>query len=602
MKKQMLRLLGGLFVVAILAVMIFTKSSTTDYHVSNEETEAAFNLLNESLVRKKHTYFDFVNTSHAKMGTQDYVAQISGGNEVKDPTYQGTVVSIGRDETVTYQVNVPSSGLYEFHIDYQMRDKGLTNPTLSVLVNDEVQFDEAQTIDVPLNWKDQSKEFSIDTYGDESLPQQERVDGWNTIPMYNKLYYTVEPLLFELKAGENTITIINTTSDELYMGTLQVKSPSEKVQYEDYVDRFPQMETDATKIFVNATEYSEKNSSYIRLNSLNQPALTPYDAVYKKLNVIDGNSWKTPGQEITYSFDIEADGWYEIALHYMNDKSDYSVFRSIRIDGEIPFEDLKAYEFSVTNPGVWKNETLSKEDEVFKFYLTEGTHTVSLKAEYEPVSEQIRILQLVNDHINQFSLDIVKVSGKEIDKNRTWRLTKFLPETEAYLKAYQTLIKSVIQTCSEFAPNGQMSSTLSFLNKAVGQLDKMLVDPDELPLYLDRLYSGSGSVSQMIGDTISNLTSQPLFINGFYVSNGETLDKPNASFVSKVLNNTKSFIASFTSKKYVMTEDSDAVNIWVNRPLTYIDTMQKLADSQFTPQTGIKVKISAMPDVNKLIL
>jgi ABC-type glycerol-3-phosphate transport system substrate-binding protein len=40
----------------------------------------------------------------------------------------------------------------------------------------------------------------------------------------------------------------------------------------------------------------------------------------------------------------------------------------------------------------------------------------------------------------------------------------------------------------------------------------------------------------------------------------------------------------------------------VNRAVTHVDLLQKMADTEFTPKTGIKVKISIMPDANKLTL
>jgi hypothetical protein len=55
-------------------------------------------------------------------------------------------------------------------------------------------------------------------------------------------------------------------------------------------------------------------------------------------------------------------GLYEIALHYSNDKDEYSVFRAISIDGEIPFSELEAYEFTSTGASRFKNGTLGDED------------------------------------------------------------------------------------------------------------------------------------------------------------------------------------------------------------------------------------------------
>lgn len=602
MKNKVVMLVIGLFVISVLVFSIVHKQSKYQYEVSDSEVASAFNLLNDSLVNQKNTYFDFINTVNASNGVGSYQGQLTSEDLQFDQEYNNPIARLTKESDVVYQVEVASAGLYEINLDYKLMGNALINPIISVEVNDTLQFDEANAINIPLIWKDQSKEFVPDSYGDESLPQQERVEGWQSLDLYNNTYYTADPLKFYFNEGMNIITVKHTTSGDLLLGDLRVTKPKEYLDYEQYVKAFPEVNTPTEKIFVNATDYIAKNSSYVRLNSLNQPALNPYDAVYKKLNVIDGQSWKTPGQEIFYQVEVPEDGWYEIALHYMSDKNDFNVFRTLKIDGTIPFNEMKNYEIDIKKSGTWMNEVLSDEQIDYRFYLTKGTHELSLKADYEPVSEQIRVLQLVNDHINQFALDIIKVSGKDIDSNRMWKLTKFLPQTEDYLVAYKTLIMSVIESCGEFSEKNQDSATLSFLNKAIVQLDKMMKKPDEIPLYLDSLYSGAGSVTQMIGDTITNLTEQPLYLDGFYIFNERELDKPSASIFSSIYHNTVSFVSTFVSNKYSIEKDEDALNIWVNRPITYIDTMQKLIDAQFTPSTGIKVKISAMPDANKLIL
>ncbi len=127
----------------------------------------------------------------------------------------------------------------------------------------------------------------------------------------------------------------------------------------------------------------------------------------------------------------------------------------------------------------------------------------------------------------------------------------------------------------------------------------MLEKPDELPLYLDDLYSATGSVTEMLGNTLSSLNSQPL---SFAFYNGKQPIIKEASFINQTSSAILSFINSFTSKKYIAKKDPKVLNVWVNRSILYVDTMQKLVDQTFTPQTGIKVKISVMPDVNKLIL
>lgn len=67
----------------------------------------------------------------------------------------------------------------------------------------------------------------------------------------------------------------------------------------------------------------------------------------------------------------------------------------------------------------------------------------------------------------------------------------------------------------------------------------------------------------------------------------------------------KSLMNTFTSSKYstdIEQAGDDVLTIWYNGAITHVDLLQKMADTQFTPQTGIKVKIATMPDVNKLTL
>ena len=592
MRGKIVKTIALISVIVVVGLLMITKPKQEEYKVSESELNNALALLNESLGSEEKTYFNYLEAQPQQENSKTYEA-----------TKEFEFKKLDRNQEAVYEVTVEEAGYYELYLTYKVSDKSLVNPTVSVKVNNQVLFEEATTIDLPLYWQDETKEFTVDSYGDQSLPPQQRVLDFVDYGLNTKEFLTSTPTLFKLEAGTNEISIQNMTSESVEVKGLKAQQPVKTVTYQEYLTQFDKVTTqDVEPLFINATDYSQKNSSFVRLLSTNNPSLTPHDPVYKKLNVIDGDSWKTPGQSITYDFVVETEGWYELSLHYLNNKDDFSVFREIKLDDAVVFEELAHYEFEVTETGTWANETLGNEEGAFKFYLTKGEHSITLTADYELLSEQIDYLEFVSDHITQFALDIIKVTGNDIDKNRTWELTKFLPDTQRYLEAYRTIIMSIIEYSGQYSPIGQQSSTLSFLEKAVTQLDKMLENPDELPLYLDTLYSGSGSVSQMIGDTITSLTSQPLSLNGIYVHQDSSLPDANSSIFKRLEANVKSFIATFTSEKYSTKVDDEIVNIWVNRPITHIDTMQKLADSTFTQETGIKVKISAMPDANKLIL
>lgn len=47
--------------------------------------------------------------------------------------------------------------------------------------------------------------------------------------------------------------------------------------------------------------------------------------------------------------------------------------------------------------------------------------------------------------------------------------------------------------------------------------------------------------------------------------------------------------------------DEGELEVWVNRPRQYVDLLQQMTDETFTPETGIRVKFSLMPDPAKLV-
>jgi hypothetical protein len=40
------------------------------------------------------------------------------------------------------------------------------------------------------------------------------------------------------------------------------------------------------------------------------------------------------------------------------------------------------------------------------------------------------------DHINSFALNILKITGADIDTSRQWQFTNYIPETVDYLESY----------------------------------------------------------------------------------------------------------------------------------------------------------------------
>jgi ABC-type glycerol-3-phosphate transport system substrate-binding protein len=150
---------------------------------------------------------------------------------------------------------------------------------------------------------------------------------------------------------------------------------------------------------------------------------------------------------------------------------------------------------------------------------------------------------------------------------------------------------------------GQEAVEVVSLNIASERLRSLAESPDEIPSRLTQLSEGSSSVAQVLGNAILDLKKQPLFMDRIYIHGDDKLPKAELGFFAKTKESVMKFFHSFQSNT-LATEDveDDVVDIWVNRPRQYVELMQNMADQQFTPETGIKVRFSIMPSEQKLIL
>lgn len=622
MNKKRLINIGLIAVIAVIAFLYivkpFQKSDLELWRsqVSEADYLKAVALLEGTLDNPRKTYFDHLEDIEVNYDLpNNNIATIENGTTDQDGLF---VAELGTGEEVTFDIPVTESGYYVLDSFYRITGTLLNNITISVQVNGEFQFDDAKTVDVPLLWQDDielkwsdnedqtwqnvKKIFRVDSYGDQTLPSQVRVLEWRPLELFNNTYTSNEPLLFYLEEGNNEVVIKNVSTGDLEIKGLTANAPKEIVSYDEYIANYSDAKQVKNDVFFNAINYYEKNSSYVRLLAFANPSVEPFDDVYKKLNVIDGNAWYQAGQEVTYKFEAPEDGLYNITLHYANYKADFETFRSVKINGEIPFKEFGSYAFDNT-PSKWANHTMSNEDgKPYQVYLTKGEHLITFRAEKSNVSEELRNLQLMIDHINQFALEIIKITGKDIDRNRTWRITNYIPNTEAYLQAYQDMIKYMVVQLSEYSDKDDLSASLSYLKKAVFDFDKMLEKPDELPLYLNNLYNGSNAVTLLLGQSIDTLNDQQLYLDGFYVTTGTDFKRANANIFRRTISGVNRFVSSFTSDKYVIENEDDVIDVWVNRPITYVDIMQKMVDNEYADDPDMKVKISVMPDPNKLIL
>jgi ABC-type glycerol-3-phosphate transport system substrate-binding protein len=579
-KIFILIILVSAFTAGFMA-FLFASGKVNIELVSRIQINAAYALLRDSLDDPRYTYIDFLADNNPVVKNKIEIA-VAGDIVLKE------------NDVFVYQISVPYMGLYYFTLDYNASSNGYSDIIISFRVNGETQYSDANNIVLPVFWEDESKIYPIDKYGDESIPLHKQISGPHTVSLFDTRYTTDLPLLFLLQQGINIIEIKNETSQTVWLGGLTAYSYRKPAPY-----GVPGAETVPDFINISANSYVKKNSPHVSNNSYSNPHTTPYDPLYKKISTITS---ARAGNEVYYQLNASQDGYYAITFHCQTAIEDFASFVSVKVDGDFPFAEAASYPLA-PNVNVWRNQTMKDtEGKPFLVYLSRGNHTISIKTELSPVSRQIHDLRLLIDHLNQFAIEIRKVTGKDIDRNRTWRLTQYIPEVKDYLDAYDIVFRDIIQELSKYSPKGADSSVITPLVQAVSYLEKLRKKPDELPLYTESLSGQNASVLQQAGAALDSLYTLGMEIDAIYIGRASSLPKEKARLTTVMADGIKKLLYSYTSDKYVVRNQRDALNIWYSSSYMQVDLLQKLIDTRFTPQTGIKVNLSVMPDVNKLIM
>ncbi|MBP3965533.1 extracellular solute-binding protein [Paenibacillus lignilyticus] len=518
--------------------------------------------------------------------------------------YPSETVRLSQGSQVTVQVEVDQEGLYQIGFDYLVTDDGIMPTEGYIQVNHSYPFYESRRILFPNLWENQLLKEKYDRYGNELLPRPEKVKVWQHTYAIDASYLFMKPLKYKLNKGLNTITIASTRGD-LLLGDITVDSPSEIDSYETYSNQQRDASDDNkdmhTPIVIEAESPKYKNSSSMRAVPVTEPGMTPYDTKRQLLNAF-GGSWMDGGQAASWEIDAPQDGYYKIAMKYKQDAlKGMPVFREIKVDGIVPFQEAAHSAFLYSKK--WQNETLGADGEPYEFYLTKGKHLFTMTVDLDPIRPLIEDIESQMKKISRLSLEIKKLTGNRMDAYRDWNLTEYIPNLDQTLSAWADQLDQAYITIQKLNPDMDEIVELINLRTAAKQLRSLAEAPDKLPNRMPLFSEGGSSVSQLLGDLLQRVSQSPMLIDKLYVYQQGNLPKANAGLFTRLKESVKRFFLSFTKQSYsASAKSSSELNVWINRSRPEVELMQKLIDEEFTPETGVAVKLSIMPDQNKLVL
>ena len=517
--------------------------------------------------------------------------------EIVNAYSENKAIMLEEDSTISFKVSSITNGLYSLGFDFYDIDEGILANEISITINGQYPYYESRVIMLRSNWQFTSDEFVKDRYHNEIQSSSDKERKWVNYIVSDSKKFHLGDMKYNLKPNDE-ITI-QCISGSFLLGNIYLSTPSKIASYQAYLSKH-QVDKVNDYLEIAAEDINFRNDPSIRLRSERDPSATNYHTQYLMLNVIDGSSWRNGGQGISWVVDAPKSGLYQLSFKYLqNTLKNLPQFREIKINGEIPYQELACYAFPYTRN--WINRTLSDNNgNPYLVYLNKGENEIEITSVSYPYRNLIENVRDIMNEISSFSLEIKKITGNSDDAYRDWDIDLYLPNSKEKLLLWAERLDEIHASLSGLS-NEKNPAELTNLISASKTLRGLARNVNNLPSRLIKLSDGDSSVAQMLGDLVQRIMVTNLEFEKIMFHGDEKIPKPESNIFLKTFEGLKRLVLSFTNNPYKAKKaKTGELVVWVNHPRQYIEIMQNLIDASY--DGPMQVTLSQMPDENKLIL
>lgn len=546
---------------------------------------------------------DLITQLPSSFDANQYQGQIIGDDFLayseilkKDDFDQVYLVDFEQELNISLN-HITQAGFYYLDIEYLLADNNVDAVQYQIEINGESPFYEAQTLILPSSWVFEQDTFTLDRYDNDIQPRSIKEIKWqNTIIQDYKGMYN-EPFLFYLEPNDvMTISYVNSRFLVAEINFTEYEAPN---TYEAFLNRYSNATKHDTMVQVSARDMAVRNDPSIRLRVEQDPSNLYYSTQQLRLNTIFGDSWESGGQTITYDVEVEEAGLYQLSFKYRQYLlKDLPVFRNIKINGALPYEEMQGVSFPHTMSFI--NRTLLNEnDEPYYVYLNAGVNTISLESTSQPYAQTIENLKFIMNEIQELSLAIKRYTSGATDRYRDWDIELYFPNAVSDIRSWVEILDAMYDDLLSVASSSNPSEIANMV-VSINRLNDIANDINSLPSKMVQFSDGDSSVNQMLGQMVSQLMRSNLELERIIVHGEVSLPRPYATIFTSIFEGSKRLVLSFINNPYSVNNSDEDLNVWVNYPRQYIEIMQIMIDQSFPGDR--KVTLSQMPDQNKLIL
>lgn len=525
-----------------------------------------------------------------EFSTVDFDKETSKKTSVKKILKSNTAY-VKENGKAFWTFSVPKTGAYNIEIEYYAVPGKTTPVKFALGIDGEYPFSSVESISLSRIWKDDD-EIIKDTQGNEIKPSATEVEAWQTIKLTDTSGFSQEPYKFYLTEGEHTLSVESIQND-LVIKTIRFVIPESTPTYSEVLAEWEKLgykDASAALTPIQAEDMLYKSDKSITVvNDRASPMTYPSDSFNIIYNCV-GNGWARTGQWIEWEVDVPEAGLYTMVLRFkqsakVNDISS----RAIYIDGEIPFVEAKNVSFNYASG--WQVAALQGENGTpYKFYLSEGKHTIRMEVSLGDYSAVLYDVNQVLGELNNIYRKFLMITGSSPDVDRDYEFDILIPDVLEDMKAVSQKLKDIEVRVEELTHGGGQSTAV--FNRLYKQLDVMYEDH----VTIAKRFANFKSNITALGTWINDGRSQPLTIDYIQLSNAETkLPKAEKNFFVVLGYYIEQFFNSFVMDYSIVgnignTADKE-ITVWIATGRDQADIIRQMANDTFTPDYGISANI-----------
>lgn len=586
--------LGIAAIVCVGLVIVFQTESDSKYQIPYEYLE-----LNEPRIKDK--YSTFLNDNEKITNAVNYSTPFLPEDFILQDhetlgIHEGLkMYRLNENKKIKINFDAPEKAFYIIKLNYFSFSDAYNDNQISLMINNEFQYSEATTITLEERWVSASMENNKDRFGNDILPQQSKTHDLMTFYLKDSTRLHNEPLKFIFDEGLNVIDI-ECLAGDFYLIQITIEGVQVYPDYQEYLQGYQLVEIQPLRY--EGEKFKYKNQSSIQPYSSKDPGIKPFDLTRSRLNIID---YDEPGNKVTWQVEVDKAGLYFLTLKAMQDSKYTTSYRTLYINGEIPFDEAKLIPFRYSKN--WKGATIGSLDGTpYAIYLPEGISELSLEV-------NASLMRIVSEKLSQMSMDmtdlglaIKSATANSTDTSIDWEIRDYFEDIDNVFATWINEIEEIIKYIKGVNGYSKEGWLINDLKNALSNLKTLNKNLNKLPTRLSLLSEGSSCAAQFIAQDSIYSTYTALSIDALYLSSDSSYAVSHSNYFESAWVDIKRFFNSFVDENYSDKATDDEITVWVYRARPYVDLIQKMADESFTKETGFKAKVILLKDEAKIVL